>query len=72
MAVVTIHLIPARYWMEFPYETESISIRHGGSTPRIPEEPRKKKISKNSKKKKKLKAAMLALEPNIVGLIYLF
>lgn len=27
-------LIPARFWIDFPYKTESISIRHGGTAPR--------------------------------------
>ena len=48
--------LPARYWVDFPYETESICIRHGGTTPRtFPPPPPLKKQSKKSKKSKKKK-----------------
>jgi hypothetical protein len=60
VAEVTIRLIPARYWIDFPYETESISIRHGGTTIRTFPPP---EISKKKKKKKII---------DIVGLIFLF
>ena len=43
--------LPARYWIEFPYETESICIRLGGTTPRTfpPPPPLKKKSKKKPK-----------------------
>ena len=52
-------LISARYWTDFPYDTESISIRDGGTTPRTFPPPRPTK--------KKKKPAVIT----IVGLIYL-
>jgi hypothetical protein len=39
-------IICRRYWADFPYETESISIRDGGTSPRIEPPPRTPKKNK--------------------------